>query len=83
MTSAKDIEGAWQDPGFESGLIQRCREAWETPIDQLSDEMLATFLRQKIALSHVVPEARSRVQNQQYDGTELYEGELESDLPQP
>jgi len=80
MESARDIEGPWEDPEFESGLIRRCKKAWDIPIDKLSDEMLATFLRQKIALDAVIEEAQRRVENQNYDGSELHDGELERNL---
>jgi hypothetical protein len=56
-----DVEGPWVDCGFESGLIQRCKQGWNIPIVELSNEILATYLRQRIALSLVVPEARKRV----------------------
>ncbi|MCP4375337.1 MAG: hypothetical protein GY794_04070 [bacterium] len=78
--SAQDIEGLWKNPDFESGLIQHCRKAWKTPIDELSDEMLATFLRQKIALDPVIEEAQRRVESQNYDDSEMYDGELEKNL---
>jgi hypothetical protein len=80
MKSARDIEGPWKDPDFDTGLIQRCGEAWETPIDQLSDEKLATFLRQEIAFDPVIEEAHRRVECQNYDDSEMYDGELEKDL---
>lgn len=28
---AANVDGPWQDLGIESGLIQRCREAWSIP----------------------------------------------------
>ena len=80
MKTARDIVGEWQDSGFDSELIIRCREAWETPINELSDEMLATFLSQKIALQYVITEANRRIEQELYDGTEIYEGELKENL---
>ena len=74
--SAADVLGPWVDPGFESGLIQRCRQYWTTPIAQLPNEMLATFLRQGTAVALVAPEARGRIEAAFVDGTELYDGEL-------
>lgn len=65
---------------FESGLIERCQRGWNTPVAELSNEQLATYLRQKIALSLVVPEARARTAARVADGTELYDGELENAL---
>lgn len=78
--SARDIEGEWDESAFSSGLIDRCRAAWQTPISELSDRTLATFLRQGIALEAVIPEARRRTENASRDGTELYEGELREGL---
>ena len=76
MKSAHDIVGPWADPSFESGLIQRCKAAWRTPINELNDEMLATFLRQKIAVREVAKEAKRRIESNVFDGTEMFEGEL-------
>lgn len=75
-----DIEGPWIDPNLDSGLIQRCKRGWNTPISELTNELLATYLRQKLALSVVVPEARRRVAGKFCDGTELYDEELENAL---
>lgn len=74
--SVADILGPWVDPDFESSLIARCREHWTTPISQLTNQMLATFLRQEIAVSLVAPEARRRVEAGIHDDSELYDGEL-------
>jgi hypothetical protein len=76
--SVADVEGPWVDEpgGFQSGLIERCRRGWNTPIGALSNELLATYLRQKIALRLVVPEARRRLDEGYVDGTELYDDEL-------
>lgn len=41
--SAADIEGAWVDPGYRTGLIERCKENWNVPFSKLSDLMLATL----------------------------------------
>lgn len=75
-----DIEGPWIDPKFESALIERCKRGWNTPVAELTNEVLATYLREKIALSLVVPEARRRVAAKFVDGTELYDEELENAL---
>lgn len=70
------ILGPWGDPGFDSGLITRCREAWGKPIDTLSRMELATLIRQGIAVEELLPIARSRIQETD-DDTEGFEGELE------
>jgi hypothetical protein len=75
-----DVEGAWVEPEFDSGLIQRCKRGWSTPISELTNELLATYLRQKIALSLVVPEARKRIAANYRDDTEMYDEELENAL---
>ncbi len=71
-----DIEGPWVQPDFESSLIKRCRENWDKPINNISNEVLATFLRQGFALELIVPEANRRIKANFIDGTELYEEEL-------
>jgi hypothetical protein len=75
-----DVEGPWVAPNFESGLIERCRRGWNTPVVELTNELLATYLRQKIALSLVVPEARRRIAAGHEDDTELYDQELQEAL---
>ncbi len=75
-----DVEGPWVDVNFDSGLIERCKRGWNTPVGELTNELLATYLRQKIALSLVVPEARKRIAAKFVDDTELYDEELENAL---
>ena len=75
-----DVEGPWVDPNFDSGLIERCKRGWNTPVAELTNELLATYLRQNIALSLVVPEARKRVAAGYVDDTELYDEELANAL---
>lgn len=74
--TVEDIEGVWVDPGFDSSLIQRCRENWSVPVSQLSNHVLATFIRQKFAHAIVIPEAQRRLDTNYMDGTELYDEEL-------
>jgi hypothetical protein len=76
--SVADILGPWVEPDWDSGLIERCRQAWSRPIRDLSREELATLLRQRIAVEHVLPVARQRVQSGVDDDTEMYDGELEA-----
>ena len=76
--SIADILGPWVDPDFESGVIQRCRMAWCKPLPELTNEELATFLRQDIAVSQVLPVAEERVNRGFDDDTELYDGELDN-----
>ena len=76
--SLAEILGPWIHPGFDSGLINRCKRAWDKPIGELTNEELATLLRQNIAVPHLLPIAKERVQSNVNDGTEMYEGELKA-----
>lgn len=59
-----------------TGLMQRCREAWDTPLADLDDLMVVTFLSQNVAVPHVLIEATRRIEEQERDGTEYFEGQL-------
>jgi hypothetical protein len=74
--SVADIVGQWVDPDWDSGLIERLRRSWSTPINELSNEMLATFLRQRIATGIIMQEAIRRLETGFDDASEIYEGEL-------
>lgn len=74
--SVADVLGPWVEPDWDSGLIDRCRGAWNKPFTELSREELATLLRQRIAVEHVLPIAKQRLQEAVNDDTEMYEGEL-------
>ena len=76
MQSLEQIEGAWPKPEFGSGLVLRCHEARNKPIDQLSDLELATLLNQDIGVVHILPEAVRRLSRNQPDDTEYFEGQL-------
>jgi hypothetical protein len=56
--------------------MQRCREAWDTPLESLNDLMVATFLNQNIAAKHLLIEAKRRMEEQERDGTEYFDGQL-------
>ncbi|MBA5635510.1 hypothetical protein H3H37_00305 [Duganella sp. LX20W] len=71
-----DIEGVWVEPEFESSLIQLCRENWKVPISDLSNHALATYIRQRLGLKAVVPEALRRIERGYSDDSELYDDEL-------
>ena len=73
-----DLLGPWVEPDWDSGLIERCRTAWNKPLRELSNEELATLLRQRIAVEHILPFARKRFEDGISDNTEMYEGELEA-----
>jgi contact-dependent growth inhibition (CDI) system CdiI-like immunity protein len=74
--SVADILGPWVEPDWDSGLIDRCRRAWNKPLKELSREEMATLLRQRIAVEHILPIAQQRLQEAADDDTEMYEGEL-------
>jgi hypothetical protein len=76
--SIADILGPWVDPQFGSGLIDRCRRAWNKPLCDLTNEELATFLRQKIAVEYILPIAMSRLENHIDNDNEMYDGELKA-----
>lgn len=76
LLSVADVQGPWVDPGFESSLIARCCAHWSVPVSEVSNYMLATFIRQRIALGLVVPKAKRRIAAGIVDGTELYDEEL-------
>lgn len=71
-----DIVGPWVDPGFDSSLIGRCRDNWSVPVGEITNYVLATFIRQKIALGLVVPEAQRRITSGYTDETEILDDEL-------
>ncbi|MEX0702877.1 MAG: hypothetical protein WD069_12345 [Planctomycetales bacterium] len=74
--SVADVAGAWVEPDLDSGLVRRCREYWNTPVDQLPDVLLLTFMNQRIATDLVKTEVRRRIASGIRDDSELYEGQL-------
>ena len=75
-TSVAEILGPWIDPDWDSGLVDWCRNAWSKPLRELTNQELATMLRQRIAVAHILPIATERVEDRINDDTEIYEGEL-------
>jgi hypothetical protein len=76
--SVADLLGPWVEPDWDSGLIERCRNAWSKPLRDLTNQELATLLRQRFAVEQLLPIASQRVLDGFDDDTEIYEGELES-----
>lgn len=74
--SLADIAGPWAEPDVNSGLIERCRANWSVPVGEITNYVLATFIRQKIALDLVVPEAKRRIASGYIDDTEILDDEL-------
>ena len=75
--SVADILGPWVEPDWDSGLITRCREAWNKPLRDLSREELASLLRQRCAVEHLLPVAKRRLADSIDDDTEMFHGELQ------
>ena len=73
-----DLVGPWVDPDWNSGLIERCKSAWSKPLRDLSREELSTLLRQRIAVQHLLPIAKKRLEDGIDDDTEMYSGELQA-----
>jgi len=69
------LVGPWQG-NAHTGLMQRCKAAWDTPLVNLDDLMVATFLNQDIAVAQVLAEARRRLKTQARDGSEYFDGQL-------
>jgi hypothetical protein len=76
VKSVADLLGPWEEVNFESGLIDRCRRAWNKPFRDLTNEELATLLRQRIAPEYLLVEANHRLERNVDDGTEMFDGEL-------
>ena len=74
--SVADVEGPWVESNFNSSLIERCRLNWTVPVGAISNYVLATFVRQRVALALVLPEAERRIATGVTDDTELYDEEL-------
>jgi hypothetical protein len=78
--SVADFEGPLQKPDFVSGLIERCEKYWTTPLAELPDVMVATYINQKFALIPMQSEAQRRLDLNLSDDSELYEGQLRDAL---
>ena len=70
-----EIEGAWEGE-CPTPLVERCKASWETPLAELSDRMVATYLRQKLGKQFMLIEAKRRLDEGTQDDTQLYDGEL-------
>jgi hypothetical protein len=69
------IVGPWSGDATTS-LMQRCKYAWNVPLTELSDHMVATFLEQLIAVPEVLAQAERRLASEERDETEYFEGQL-------
>jgi hypothetical protein len=75
--SVAELLGPWVEPDWDSGLIARCREAWNKPLRELSREELASMLRQRFAVERLLPVAKKRLEDGKDDDTEMFDGELQ------
>ncbi len=75
--SVAQILGPWVEPDWDSGLIARCREAWNKPLRDLSREELATLSRQRLVVEQLLPLAKKRLEDGIDDDTEMFDGELQ------
>jgi len=73
--TAASLLGPWSGEA-STGLTQRCKDAWDVPLHALSDQMIATFLNQRVAVPEMLKEARRRLECQEPDDTEYYDGQL-------
>jgi hypothetical protein len=80
--SIADLVGPWVDSDFRSGLILRCKVAWNKPLEELTNLELATFLDQDIGVGHILPIAQDRIARKIDDGTEWSEGHLCASIAQ-
>ncbi len=71
-----NILGPWKRPEIETGLIARCRKAWNKPLETLSNLELVTCLQQDLAVDHVISIAKRRLQDAVDDDSEMFEGQL-------
>lgn len=76
--SVADLIGPWVETDWDSSLIERCRNAWNKPVRDLTNQELATLLRQRFAVEHLLPIASKRLQDGFDDDTEFFDGELQS-----
>jgi len=73
-----DVLGPWVEPDWENGLIERCRNAWNKPLRNLTNQELATLLNQRFAVEHILTIANKRILDGFDDDTEFYDGQLQS-----
>lgn len=73
--TVSNLLGPWEGEAH-TGLLQHCREPWDTPLESLNDLMVATFLNQNIAPKQLFIEAMRCMEEQECDGTEYFEGQL-------
>jgi hypothetical protein len=73
--AVSNLLGPWRGDAH-TGLMQRCKESWDTPLVHLSDLMVATFLNQNIAPEHLLIEAKHRIEVRERDGSEYFDGQL-------
>lgn len=74
-TTVTNIVGPWKGEA-PTTLLQHCRDAWDTPLKELSDIMVATFLNQRIAFPQMLAEAKRRLDSEPRDDAEYFDNQL-------
>jgi hypothetical protein len=78
--SVADVLGPWIEPDWDSSLIERCKNAWNKPFEDLTNHEVATLLLQRFATEYLLPIASKRVQEEFDDDSEIYDGELKDSI---
>lgn len=73
--AVSDLVGPWSGATL-TGLTQRCRDAWDIPLTNLTDLMVATFLNQNVAVAEMLVEAKRRLETRKRDESEYFDGQL-------
>lgn len=76
--SLADIYGEWKEIDFERTLVLKSKETWYKPFSELTNAEIAMLLRQKFGVEYVLPIARQRINEGYEDGSERFEGEIQS-----
>lgn len=74
--SLEQLEGAWSEPDFDSGLVSRCHGLRRVPLQQLTPGDMRVLIGQHVGLSHLVPLALDVLEREPLVDTELYPGDL-------
>lgn len=66
----------WEEPEFNSYVVQTAHNARKKPLSQLSDEEIRLLIGQKIGLKHLLPIAVEKLEENIMLEASLYEGDL-------
>lgn len=70
------VVGPWEESEAQTSLVSRCRDAWEKPFAELSRLEIATFLGQRLAVEHLLPFGKKKIEATVDDDSEWYDGHL-------